>query len=279
MIIYFNGEFLSKEDVKISPFDRGFQFADGIYEVIRFDIDGFFEFDEHIKRMKNGIKELKINFDDFNGLQNISDKLIEKNCFAGKRALLYYQITRGVSFPRNHSYPKDIRPTVFISASPLTTNKFDILNGIKIILEKDLRWQRCDIKTISLLYPVLAQQKAKELGAKEVVLIRDNYVTEGSHTNFCCVKDGEVYTPALSNYILPGITRKVILRICVELDITVHEENIKRDDLFDMDECFIIGTTTEITPVVRIDDFIIGEGIPGKITRSLQNELDKLLKY
>jgi D-alanine transaminase len=139
-----------------------------------------------------------------------------------------------------------------------------------VILEKDLRWLRCDIKSISLLPSVMTNQKAVTKNAYEAILFRDDFITEGSHTNFFAVKNDALFTAPLSNYILNGVTRKVILQICKENKIDFFEEYIKPNDMKTFDEFFLTGTTTEITPIIQIDDWIIGDGIPGKTTRKIQ---------
>ncbi len=143
-------------------------------------------------------------------------------------------------------------------------------------MQKDIRWTRCDIKSISLLPSILAHQSAKEKGASEAVFIRNGFITEGSHTNFFAVKNNMLFTPPLSNFILSGITRDVIIEICRENFIEVKEINIEEKELRNFDEIFITGTTTEVKPVIQIDDWIIKNGKPGILTRKIQ---DAFYKY
>ena len=268
MIVYFNGNFIRKDEVKISPFDRGFQFADGVYEVMRTYNGRIFKMDEHINRLIYSLKEIRINNFDVDSINNTVLELISKNKFKDDFNI-YIQITRGASSPRIHAFPsRKINPTVFITVNPIIQQENQ--EGIKVQLEKDIRWTRCDIKSISLLPSVLAQQSAKENGAWEAVFVRDGFITEGSHTNFFAVKNNIVYTPPLSNFILPGITREVIIDICRNNSIEIKEENIENKDLKTFGEFFITGTTSEIKPVVRFDEWIVKNGKPGRITKKIQ---------
>lgn len=270
MFVYFNGKYLPLDEVKISPFDRGFLYADGVYEVIRSYNGKLFRLESHIKRLKYSIKQLNIDFKNFNEFEFISFKLAEINDILPKDFSVYIQITRGVQFPRKHNYENNLTPTVFVSVSKLNDNSEQLEKGVNIILEKDIRWTRCDIKSISILPSTLAKTKAVNQNAYEAVFYRDGKITEGSHTNFFAVKEGVVYTAPISNFILDGITREVVIELCVENKIKVIEDYITIDKLKSFDEFFITGTTTEITPVVKIDYSIVGNSLPGKHTRLIQ---------
>lgn len=279
MIAYFSGRYLPEEEIKVSPYDRGFQFSDGVYEVVRFYDDHFFQTDAHLRRMARGLSELKIKNLNIAEFKKIIQNLIEQNNIKHTQALAYIQVTRGDYYPRRHWFPPEgTPPTVFITTSLFKPHQDEIDNGVKILLEPDMRWHRCDIKSIALLPNVLARQKAVENGAAETVFVRDNLVTEGTHTNFCVINNGKLYTPPLSNLILPGITREVVLRICDRLNISYHETPIRSDDLFDYDEIMLVGTTVEITPVVQINDQQIGNGQPGPLTKSIQKEFYAMVK-
>ncbi|NNL19697.1 MAG: hypothetical protein HKO83_00020, partial [Ignavibacteriaceae bacterium] len=211
MIVYVNNEYLPLENAHISPMDRGFLFADGVYESIRTYNKKLFRLNDHLERLKRSLAEIKIDHNDFDSFQEIVYGLIEKNKIKDE-ALIYVQITRGSAFPRSHRFPQQkTNSTIYISATDLPLNKGNKINGIKVILHEDLRWLRCDIKSTSLLPAVLVNQKAKEAGAEEAILHRNGLITEGSHTNFFAVKDDMVYTAPLSNLILEGITRRVVL--------------------------------------------------------------------
>ena len=276
MICYFNGQFLDFSDIKVPPFDRGFLFGDGVYESIRTYNGKLFRYEDHIDRLKRSVKEIKIDFEDFGSLQKIIYNLIKHNNIEGE-ALVYLQITRGSAIPRTHHFPIDkTSPTLFISVKELIENREEQESGVKVIIQEDIRWLRCDIKSTSLLPVVLASQKAKEENAVEAVLVRDGLITEGTHTNFFAVKDETVFTAPKSKMILEGITRKVVLEFCQKFKIDFREEFIEKDDLKSFTEFFITSTAKEITPVTEIDYWKINQGEPGKITKSLQAVFKKI---
>ena len=277
MIVYFNDQFLKLEDVKISPFDRGFQYADGVYEVIRTYYGKLFRYQDHLERLKHSLDAIKITYSEVDNLDWIIYEIIKKNNYAEENFSIYIQITRGASYPRKHSFPKEkVIPTIFISVTPIDISSNN--KGIKIIFENDFRWQKCNIKSISLLANVLANQHAEESGAGEAIWNRNGYLLEGSHTNFWAIKNEEVWTAPLSNLILPGVSRKVILEVCRNSGIKVREQAIKEDEINSFDEFFVSGTTSEIIPVVKINDSIIGDGKPGKTTQMIHSEFNKYVK-
>jgi len=272
MIAYFNGKFLSRNDIRISPDDRGFLFADGLYEVIRSYRGGLFRVKEHIERLSNGAMHLKLPVQEFSYLGEVAAQLLEKNGLKDD-ATVYFQVTRGVA-PRGHAFPNpSVEPTVFATAS-----SFDPLkgqagreNGVPVITVPDQRWARCDMKTVGLTANVMANQQAMEKGAKEALFVRDGVMLEGTHSNFMAVVDGCLFTSPASNYILHGITRGLVLELCDKANIRFKETPVFVSDLPRISEAFITGTTTEITPVVTIDGKAVGTGKPGPVTRTLQN--------
>lgn len=157
-------------------------------------------------------------------------------------------------------------------------NTRELNEGIRVILEKDIRWDRCDIKTISLLPSVLANTKAFIKNSYEAIFYRDNFLTEGSHTNFFAVKNEKLFTAPLCNFILAGVTRSITLDLCKENKISFKKDFINVNDLKNYNEFFITGTTTEITPVIKIDNWIVGKGKPGKVTKFLQSKFFDLTK-
>ena len=278
MIVFINNKFVEEAETVISPFDRGFLFADGVYESIRIYNKKLFRCDDHLARLQKSLKEIQINFQQTNDLKKIIYELIKRNKIENE-ALVYLQITRGTSIPRKHHFPSvSVNPTLFISVQNFSDNINEKEKGIKVILDKDIRWLRCDIKSVSLLPVILSNQKAKEAGAEEAILVRDGLITEGTHTNFFAVKDGIVYTAPESNFILSGITRKVVLELCSKSKIKIREEFISEKDLKSFNEFFITSTTKEITPVVQIDDWKINNSKPGDITMSLLAEFSKLIQ-
>ena len=276
MLVFLNNRILSLDEANISPFDRGFLFADGVYESIRTYNKKLFGYKDHLERLKRSLKETRIDFNDFNSLENIIYDLIKKNKIDGE-TLVYLQISRGTAIPRTHSFPKEkISPTLFISVKEFAENIEEQEKGVKVILQEDIRWLRCDIKSTSLLPVVLANQKAIDENAVEAILVRDGLITEGTHTNFFAVKNETVFTAPKSRLILEGITRKVVLEFCNKFKIDYREEFINKDDLKSFDEFFITSTTKEITPVTSLDYWSINQGKPGKITKSLQAVFKKI---
>lgn len=270
MIVYFNGHNTPKEDVKISPDDRGFVLGDGVYEVIRVYEGKLFEADAHLKRLARSLRELRILFNGVERLEGIAHQLLVENGLEQGDAAVYIQITRGAAI-RKHAFPSsDAQPTVYVSAYAFDPPKKEWEQGVKIILVPDIRWTRCDIKTVALIPNVMAAQQAAEAGAKEAVFVRDGAITEGAHTNFAAVFKGEVRTAPYSNLILPGTTRNMAISLCREMDVPVREFPIFQHELGDADEAMIWGTTTEIMPVVQINDRQVGDGSPGPVTRKLQ---------
>lgn len=269
MIAYYNGDFLPVEKISISPFDRGFLFSDGVYEALRTYNRKLFMLDKHLDRLKYSLQQINIIFTELDKLEKIIFTCAQKNNIT-ENFSAYVQITRGISFPRTHHYHNQIRSNLFVYITELKKRERELNEGVSIILERDVRWNRCDIKSISLLPNVIANQNAFIKGCYEAVLYRDNFITEGSHTNFFAVKGGKVITAPLSNFILNGVTRSIVFMLCNENNIPIEEEYIFLNDIFSYDEFFLTGTTTEITPVVKIDDNIIGDGSPGSVTKKIQ---------
>ena len=276
MQVFFNDQFVEDDKVHISLFDRGFQFADGIYEVIRYYPRNFFELDAHLKRLKYGLTELGIPFSKVDSVEAILAELISRNNLSDKTAIAYIQITRGAQRPRKHSYNDEVVPTFLAYVEELPINFDAMNNGVRIGIEQDIRWHRCDIKTIALLPNVLSKQRAVQKNLFEIIWHRDDIITEGVQTNVAFVKDDVVYTPPLNNLILPGITRQTVLRLCRSLGIKFSEREIHLDELKNFNEIFLMSTTAEITPVIEIDGAVVGKSVPGKVSKYLQKELQKL---
>jgi D-alanine transaminase len=270
--IYLNGQFISKDKAAISPEDRGYYFADGVYEVIKYYKGYPFCFDEHMTRLRNSLAGIRITYTGVDKLEAICKTLIEANQLSDQYAAVYIQITRGVSV-RMHRFPSgDITPTVYIRAFSMPPLLQEMRSGITVITHKDIRWQMCHIKSIALLPNTLMFEEAAAQGAGECLLIRDGYFTEATHSNILAVKKGILYTHPDSDFILPGITKQAVFMICMEFNIQVSEEPIAAAEIKEYDEWFITGTGSEILPVVKIDALTIGNGIPGPITRRLQQE-------
>ena len=208
------------------------------------------------------------NRTDFRDLTEVAEALLRENGLTRGDATVYLQVTRGQA-PRSHPFPPPETPlTVYASARPFTPKSF-ASDGVSVILVSDQRWARCDIKTVGLTANVLAQQQAVDHGAYEALFVRDGAVLEGTHSNLFTVFDGTVVTPPRTNYILGGITRQVILELCKELSIPVVESPVFESRLLEADEIMVVGTTTEITPVVRANGQKLRSGTAGEISRRL----------
>lgn len=265
--ILFNGEITDRERL-IDIEDRAYQFGDGIYEVIGIYDGKSFLMDEHMERLQRSADEIQIDLQiSVDELAAQLEQLIEKNGVV--EGIVYLQVSRGVA-PRTHEFPVEkVSPTIvaYTRSVPDFTDIQD--NGIKVILEKDIRWLRCDIKTVNLLPNTLTKQKAVEKGAFEAILHRDEVVTEASSANIFIVKDGELYTHPANNLILNGITRQQVISFCRELDIKVHEQTYTVDDMFAADEVILTATKVDVLPIVQIEDKMINNGKVGSISKRL----------
>lgn len=276
MIAYFNGQFLPKEEIRISPDDRGFVFADGIYEVLRSYNGKLFRIDGHFTRLERSLKEIRMSPVDLGMLRQAVDQLILKNDLAGGDAIIYIQISRGAA-PRKHAFPENVPPTVYVTVSPFQPYPKEYDEGVRVVLVPDNRWARCDIKSIALLPNILAMQTATEQGAQEAVFVRDGIVTEGSHTSVCAVLNDLLVTHPPDNRILPSVTRDAVLDLCRARDILYEESPIPAYLLKDATEVIILSTTKEVMPVTRVDDWTVGSGKPGPVTKKLKEAFRDLV--
>ena len=267
--IYLNGNIVNHDEAKISVFDRGFIFGDGLYEVM-VQINGtFFYKIAHLDRLQSGLYKINIQYDLSTISQEI-DHLLEASGLTNQDCLLYMQITRGVA-PRQHAFPKDIAPTVMMYAVPKILSDINTVHA-HVITRSDFRWSRCDIKMTSLLGNVMLNEEAMQHDCYETVLIRDGVVTEASHCNVFFVKNNTVYTHPANEFILDGITRQVVLELCDSLNIEVKLEPVPMNHIKIMDEAFLTGTSTQIASIQKIDDHHYYEGEQvGPITQRLQN--------
>jgi D-alanine transaminase len=277
MIVYLNDRFIPKDEARISPDDRGFLLADGAYEVIRAYGGRFFKTQEHLARLERSLRELRITASGTEHLVEVPGQLLQRNRLQDSDALLYLQVTRGVA-ARRHSFPEPgTPPTVYASVSPFQQSWGKWKGGVKAILVPDVRWARCDIKSVALLPNVLASQQAREQDADEALFVRDGVVMEGAHTNFCAVFDGQLVTHPRTNCILAGVTRQVVLDLCRTLDIPTREVPIFERQLRQASEMMITSTTVEVTPIVQLDGWQVGDGKPGPITTRLQRAFRELV--
>jgi D-alanine transaminase len=273
-IAFFNGNFLPKEEIKISPDDRGFIFADGIYEVIRWYEGFFYDLNSHLARLKRSMRELRLNWNGSEMFPSISLELIKQNKLEDRHAMIYLQVTRGVA-KRTHNFPiPEVPPTIYANAWGFVPDTKSKESGIKVMLKEDIRWSRCDIKSVALLANTISFQEAYENGLKECIFVRNGLITEGSHSNIFFVIDGTLYTHPESNHVLSGVTRKNILRIAQESGIRIREEAVQENRIRFIKEAFISNTSAEVTPVVDLGGNTIGEGIPGPVTILLREKFD-----
>ncbi len=274
--VFLNGEIIESKDATVSVFDRGFLFGDGIYEVM-VRINGHFLYgDAHLKRLFNSLKKINLSFD-CSELKNQIDELLDASDLADQDSMIYIQITRGVA-PRKHSFPADITPTVMMYANPINLPDINS-NHLKAVSINDYRWTKCDIKMTSLLGNVIANEHAAKTGAYEALFVRDGRITEASHCNVFFVKDNVVYTHPADQFILDGITRKIVIELCNKTGIEIREEAIQYSEVESMDEAFLTGTTTQIASIRTLDDhtFYDGDEHP-PITRKLQEAFSQLKK-
>ena len=248
--VYLNGHFLPEAQALISPLDRGFTYGDGVYEVIRVYNGKPFLPDEHFGRLADCCAKMRIGAY-LSPLHEVPARLLEANGLTGD-ALIYLQITRGTA-PRSHVFPPpETHPTVWGFAWAYTPNPA-LAKGAIAILEPDIRWSRCDIKVTSLIPNSFSAQRARELGAHEGLFVRDGVVQEGTLSNFFVVVGGEVRTAPLSNYILPGITRAVVLDLCREHNIPCRETPVFATELHQAEEAFLTSTVYDVAPIKSVE--------------------------
>lgn len=267
-LIYLNGEFLPPNGANISVFDRGFIFGDGIYEVIPVFGGRLFRLPHHFERLETSLAAIGIkNPHTHDEWKRVFTHLIEDN--GGGEMSVYLQVTRGAA-PRDHPFPVGVTPTFFAYAKPVRYPEPETVStGVTAITAEDIRWCRCDIKAIALLPNVMLRQLAQENGAAEAVLIRDGQVTEGAASNIFAVKNSRLLTPPKGPYILPGITRDLVLELARKHGIPVTESAISESDLLAADEIWMTNSTREILPIIRINDKSIGKGAPGPMHKKL----------
>ncbi|MGH7467691.1 MAG: D-amino acid aminotransferase [Longimicrobiales bacterium] len=272
MNVYLNGNYVPLADARISVDDRGFLFADGVYEVARLYDGHIFLLERHLNRLRYGLGELQIQADIVDEIGAIAARLIDQNNLHAGDATLYIQVTRGAA-PRAHAFPSaDTPPTVFVAVKPFKNHPAAYWQkGVSAITVPDTRWSRCDIKSIALLPNVLANQQAKEAGAFEALFVHADAMIEGSHSNLFGVLDDELITYPASGHILTGITRLVVLEKARSLSMRVRETPIPHSRLSEVQELFLSGTTTEVMPIVLVDDKPVADGQPGPITRRLRD--------
>jgi D-alanine transaminase len=272
MTVYLNGAFVPRERASVSVDDRGFLFGDGVYEVTR-ALDGrLVDHDRHARRLARSLAGIALAPAglDAAAVQELSERLLAANGLTAGHATVYLQVTRG-SAPRTHHYPDPhaTPATVYASAARFALPEAARASGVAVITGPDLRWGRCDLKTVNLLPNVMGKQQAVLAGAYEAVFVRDGVVTEGSSTSVFGVVGGELRTHPLTPAVLPGVTREVVLELAAALAVPVREAAMTAGELAAADELFITSTTNDVMPVVRVDGRAAGGGRPGPVTRRL----------
>jgi len=263
-LVYLNGKFILKSEAFISVMDRGFLFGDGVYEVFPVYNGLILGLESHLKRLQEGLDDINIvNPYDKKGWTSIINKLISYHQENNKQAI-YLQISRGCDDDRKHTYGK-LKPTVFMQSSPFKSpTKSDLLKGSNAITRNDIRWSQCDTKATSLLANIMFAQEAKNHGVEEVILIRNGIVTECSSSNLFLVKNNCIYTHPKGSYILPGITRDMIIDCAKYCEIEVKEVSFNKDSLMAADEVWISSSTREVIPITHIDNSPINNSKVGE---------------
>lgn len=270
-IVYLNGEFMPMDEARVSPMDRGFLFGDGVYEVIPVYQRQVFEWPAHLARLKYSLNATSIpNPMDDQAWWLMIEQLIERHTWQDQ--FIYLQVSRGVQIPRDHLPTANLTPTVYAYTNPLKPLSESILtHGIEVISLEDIRWQRCDIKALTLLPNVMAKLQAQAAGVDDVILVRaDGYVSEGSASNLFMVKNQTLITPPNSHKILPGITRLVIEKLAKRHHIDLIERDIHQDELNTADELWLTSSTKEALPVTHFNHQPVGSAKPGQLWHRLR---------
>jgi D-alanine transaminase len=265
-----NGVEMPLSEVRVPALDRAFLFGDAVYEGLRIYGGRVFLCAEHVQRLRRSLGELRIAAD----VERLERRMLETVSHSGVReGFIYIQVTRGTAPRRTHRFPDPpTTPNELIWVDEITSDAFAALRetGARLLTFRDVRWQRCDIKSVNLLGNCLAAQAAAEAGCSEALLVdRDGTITEGSHTSVFGVRGGRIITSPLGPHILPGITRALVLGLAERARIPVAEESMRRDRLREIDELFLTGTTAEVLPITVVDNEPIGDGRPGPVARRL----------
>jgi D-alanine transaminase len=271
-VVYLNGSIVPRSAATLDIEDRAALFADGVYEVIRYYQGKPFALDLHVNRLAHSLAAIDIPAGDIpQQLARASAQLIALN--QTPDAKLYWQVSRGVA-PRDHAFDPNLKPTVLAIAYPLSLlNPSSPPALVRTILHPDQRWSECWIKSLMLLPNTLARQRARAAGASEAIFHRDNTITEGAATNVFVVRKGEVWTHPADHWVLPGVTRAVVIELANELGLTVHPWPVNTEQLLAADEVFLTGTTTHISAVTHIDSAAIAGGGVGPVTMQLHEAL------
>jgi D-alanine transaminase len=269
-----NGDIIERSEAKVDVEDRGYQFGDGVYEVIRIYNGKMFTAEQHLERFFKSAESIDISLPYTKPqLKEILEELLVKNNLV--TGTIYMQVTRGIA-PRNHVFPNgNVSPTLVAYTIKVERPLENMKSGVKTILTEDIRWLRCDIKSLNLLPNLLAKQKASEQGCFEAIQHRGQDVTEGSLSNIFIVKNGEVITHESNHLILKGITKDVILELCTKNNIPVQDRTFTLTELDEAEEVFLSSSISEVMPIIEIDGKKVKAGIPGPLTLKLQELFEK----
>ena len=268
-IAYVNGSYVPESDARISIFDRGFLFADGVYEVTPIVNGKLVDYDAHMERLERSLGELRMAWPcSKDEMKTMHLELIKRNTL--HEGIIYMQVTRGVA-DRMFNFPKDITSSLvaFPQVMALVDNP-NARTGVKIVTTPDIRWLRRDIKSVMLLAPVLGKQEAYEKGAAEAWMVEDGMITEGTSSNAYIVKNDTIITRPLSNLILAGCTRRALFRLSQEHGVKIEERLFTPQEAYDADEAFLTSASQFVMPITEIDGKRIGGGQPGPVTRKLR---------
>ncbi|MGN1402655.1 MAG: D-amino-acid transaminase [Bacillus sp. (in: firmicutes)] len=267
--IVWNGKLIDRKDVKVDIEDRGYQFGDGVYEMVRVYNGQLFTLTEHLGRLVESAAKVKIEIPyTVQQMEDMLKELVQENQLTW--GTVYVQVSRGVA-PRNHLFPTGGEGITFVANSAhLDRPVQNLQNGVKAKTVEDIRWLKCDIKSLNLLGNLLAKQEAYDRGCYEAIQHRGEIVTEGSSSNISIVKNGIVKTHNANNLILNGIVRQVMMKLGRKNGIQIEETPFTLEELFGAEEVFMTSTTAEIMPIIEVDGKRIGNGTPGELTRKLQ---------
>ncbi|MEI7611495.1 MAG: D-amino acid aminotransferase [Betaproteobacteria bacterium] len=273
MRAYLNGQFLPLSEARISPLDRGFLYADGVYEVIPVYSRFPFRIDEHLRRFQDSFDGIRLaNPHSADEWKTIILRLIAESEFDDQQ--VYIQVSRGADIKRDQCFPKGVAPTVFLFSAPLVSpSAAQREAGVAVITAPDIRWSRCDLKTVSLLPNILTRQLSADVGCTETIMLRDGLLTEGSATNIFLVKDGVIITPPKDHLILPGVTYDVVLELAAKHQAPHQIRPVSEAELRSADELWMTSSTKEVLAIATLDGQPVGHGDqagkPGPVTRQM----------
>jgi D-alanine transaminase len=273
MTAYLNGQFLPLSEARISPLDRGFLFGDGAYEVIPVYSRHPFRVDEHLRRLQASLDGIRLaNPHRVDEWRSIIRRIVAEADFADQT--VYIQITRGADTKRDQPFPKEVPPTVFLFTAPLVApSAAQRESGVAAITARDIRWGRCDLKTVALLANVLTRQLAVDAGCTEAIMLRNGFLTEGSASNIFCVKDGVILTPPKDHRMLPGITYDIVLELAAKHGAQHQVRPVSETEVRTADELWMTSSTKEVIGITQLDGRPVGKndyvGKPGPVTRQM----------